>query len=543
MRPETVLALKPGDDPKKTADTWEKEYDSVAAEFPAREDICEKLKDRVKSACALYMQRKAYIPSPCHDEAYYEEFAETQEREDASLDGDFPLGSEADAAFANGYFSIPELAEIQCGLHHLIAAGNFNGYNFDVLVRKGFVAELYEDWPEAVRCYEGVSTSKSVQEREYECRVKMEKEGRRLYEKARGFMDSGDWQEVFFPLNRAAEMGNAEAMVDLALARVYGQFGCATDTEEALSLLRTAAQKDNARACFTLCELYDSGVPIEAREAMALCKKAAELGYEKAEARLAQGFDLRPVREILREQIDSGNIDALWQMAQQCKKEEDPDGAAEWFNRAIEAGQIDALISAAAVYLDKSGNFYNPALAERYLRRAADQGSVSAIIALGDLALEDTDLPFWEQAVQLRDLEHPGKRPKRKIREQHKKQMAWYRLAAEAGDSDAMGALSLAYHLGYPEDRDDVQAFLWASRGADAGDGSAMYQTAYFYENGFGTDRDIGAALLLYTEAAERGIRSAMVRLYEIYTDGLDFIQPDGQKAARYLWMSGEGHT
>ena len=104
-----------------------------------------------------------------------------------------------------------------------------------------------------------------------------------------------------------------------------------------------------------------------------------------------------------------------------------------------------------------------------------------------------------------------------------------------------MNALSMAYHLGYPETRDDREAFLWASRAADAGDGSAMYQTAHLYENGFGTDRDIDAALLLYTEAAEQGVRSAMIRLYEIYTEGLLHIQPDGKKAAHYLWLSGEG--
>lgn len=275
-------------------------------------------------------------------------------------------------------------------------------------------------------------------------------------------------------------------------------------------------------------------------------KPEAVLGMEcgeepKAKMRLKDGFDLRPIREILQEQIAKGNIDALWQMAQHCKKENDSAGAIEWFNKAIEAGQIDALLSAASVYLDKNSGFHDEGLARQYLRRAVDQGSIPAIIALGDLELTDTDIPFWQQATQLRDLEFPDKKPKRKIREQHKKQMAWYCLAAEAGDTDAMNALSMAYHLGYPGKRDDEQAFLWASRGADAGDGSAMYQTAYLYENGFGAERDIDAALLLYTEAAEQGVRSAMVRLYEIYTKGLGTIQPNGKKAAHYLWLSGEG--
>lgn len=543
MKPETVLGIKHREEPTAKLQEWLNEYAAIAAEFPGAEDLAQRLSKRAEKACELITERnKPEPPSSSCDDMYYIEMAKIVDDENASLNGDFPLGNETDASFAGCYFSVSELAEMQCGLHHLIVAGNFNGYNFDVLVRKGFLAELYEDWPEAVHCYEGVPTSKSVQEREYECRRKMTIEGKQCYEKAQEYMESGKLSEVFAPLSRAADMGNPDAMTDLALARVYGQYGCAKDLQEALTLLRAAAKKDNARACFALCHLHDSGVyDVQAAEAKEMCEKAAGLGDEKAKARLADGFDLRPIREILLEQIEKGNIDALWQMAQLCKKENDENGAAEWFNKAIEAGQIDALLSAAAVYLDKNSGFYNKEPARQYLRRAADGGSVQAIILLADLELTDTDISFWQQAAQLRDLEYPDKRPKKKIKEQHKKQMAWYRLAAEAGDTDAMNALSMAYHLGYPETRDDREAFLWASRAADAGDGSAMYQTAHLYENGFGTDRDIDAALLLYTEAAEQGVRSAMIRLYEIYTEGLLHIQPDGKKATHYLWLSGEG--
>ena len=177
---------------------------------------------------------------------------------------------------------------------------------------------------------------------------------------------------------------------------------------------------------------------------------------------------------------------------------------------------------------------------EQYFRRDVDDENTAAMISLADISLTDTDIPFWQQAALLADADHPAKRPKSKIRKQHKKQMERYIHAAEAGDTDAMGALAMAYHLGYPEKRDDARAFLWASRAVNCGDGSAMYQAAYFYENGFGTDKDTDAALLLYTEAAEQGVRSAAVRLYEIYTYGLGHILPDGKKAAHYLFLSDE---
>lgn len=414
MNPKTALNIKSDSNPQTLLNEWIKEYDAIAAEFSAYEDICGALKSRAVYAFKLYKERAEYVAEPCHDEAYYEEFAQNRESEELFLDGDFPLGNEYDADFANSFFSVAELAKMQCGLLRMIVAGDFNGHNFDVLVRKGFIAELDRNWNEAVRCYEGVSTSQSVQEREYECR-------------------------------------------------------------------RKAAAAD-------------------------------------------------------------GDVDAIWQMAQLCKKQNKPSEAADWLNEAIEMDYPEALLSVARVHLDKNECFYNKKLAKNYLCRAADAGSAKAMIALGDMELTDTDISFPQQAAQLNNSEHPDKKPKMKIRRQHKKQMAWYRLAAEAGNTDAMNGLSMAYHLGYPEKRIDREAFLWASRAADKGDGSGMYQTAYFYENGFGTDKDTDAALLLYTEAAEKGVRSAMVRLYEIYTNGHENIKPDGKKAAHYLFMSNEEH-
>ncbi len=415
MKPETVLALQSCSDPKTVSDKWTEEYDRIAEDHADRKNICTALKRRAELACALYTERAAFVPSPCRDEAYYEEFAESREREDASLDGNFPLGNETDAAFANNYFTVSELALIQCGLHRMITPGDFNGYNFDVLVCRGFLAELDGNFAEAVRCYGGVSTSKSVQEREYDCRL-----------------------------------------------------------------------------------------------------KAA---------------------------ADEGDADAAWKAAQLCKNQNKAEEAAEWFNKAVEAGHPQALFSAASVYLDADGDFYDRRKGVRFLTRAAAVGSTQAMLALGDLALVDTDISFWQQAAQLRNYSSPGNPPKRRIIKQHKKQMEWYIVAAESGNTDAMSALGMAYHLGYPEKRNDEQAFLWASRAADSGNAEAMYQTAYFYENGFGTEKDIGAALLLYSEAAEHGVRSAAVRLHEIYTDGFPGVQPNGKKAAHYLFLSGEPDT
>ena len=163
MRPETVLNLKPGDDPAALRDQWIAGYDAFAKEYLNTEDLAKTLSERAKRAYALIKERTAAEPASSHDEMFYIEEAARRKADDASLDGDFPLGNEEDAAFAGHYFSIPELVSIQLGYHRQISCGNFSGYNFDVLIRKGFVAECDGEWMEAARCYEGVSTSESVQ--------------------------------------------------------------------------------------------------------------------------------------------------------------------------------------------------------------------------------------------------------------------------------------------------------------------------------------------------------------------------------------------
>ena len=100
---------------------------------------------------------------------------------------------------------------------------------------------------------------------------------------------------------------------------------------------------------------------------------------------------------------------------------------------------------------------------------------------------------------------------------------------------------SIAYHYGYPCEKNDEKAFLWASRAADAGDTYAMYMAGYFFENGCGCEKDMAAAVLFYTQAAEAGIFEAMVHLAEIYGTGKDGIAADTEKANRYRFMSGIG--
>ncbi len=244
-------------------------------------------------------------------------------------------------------------------------------------------------------------------------------------------------------------------------------------------------------------------------------------------------------REILENKALDGDADAMWRLSLLCEDEGDADGSADWFVKALDAGQTDALLYAAELCLNEELEIYSIDRAEMYLKQAADKGSVKAMLKLGRLALGDLEEGFMQAAVRLAQTEIANKTPL----PEHQKQFAWYSLAAEAGDRDAMYSVAVAYHLGYPVQEDQTQAFAKLKRAVDGGDLMSMYLLAYLYENGLGTERDIDRAVELYKESGEKGVRGSLLRLYGIYHEGLGHIEPDPEKALRYLWMSGEGHT
>lgn len=544
MKPQTVLKIDPVG---KTAaqiyavrDQWICEYQKYIEENPDKEELGTLLIDRVRRAAEMLIKR--YVDVPIEEQNKkdpdsdfdYDDYNPEYKEENASLDGDFPLGNAYDADFATPYFTIENLVRIQFGETYSVSTGHYVEPAYDVLIRKGFIYELQKEWKQAEDCYRGGGMGKSVQRREFECRRKKEVEGENAYGGAQHYMESGEWSKVYSVLQKAVDMDNAEAMVDMGLALIYGTFGIPTDYEEGLELLRKAVMYGNMRACMEIVELHDNGAAdIEGEEAERLCKKAADAGDKKAIVRMEDGFDTRPLTEILKEQVEKGNVDAIWWLYNSAVKRQMAEEAQMWYDKALEAGQVDALFAEAKKHKSTNREF-----AEQFLRRAADKGYVPAIIELSKLELLDGDDNFWKVAINSIE---PDFALNPELYERHKRQFAWFLLAAEGGSTDAMTSVAVAYHYGYPCDKNDETAFLWASRAADAGDAYAMYQIGFFYEKALGCEQDMNSAVLFYTGAAEAGIFEAMIRLVEIYGTGKDGIEKDTEKANRYRFMSGIG--
>lgn len=117
-----------------------------------------------------------------------------------------------------------------------------------------------------------------------------------------------------------------------------------------------------------------------------------------------------------------------------------------------------------------------------WYRIAADQGSVPALIALGDLYGHGQAVPQDFAAAFL-----------------------WYRKAAERGNSEAEDDVGFFYLQGMGVQQDFTAAMRWLRKAADQGNEVAERNIGLMYLNGLGVPTDRTEALRWFREAAAKG--------------------------------------
>ena len=117
--------------------------------------------------------------------------------------------------------------------------------------------------------------------------------------------------------------------------------------------------------------------------------------------------------------------------------------AVKWYRRAAEQGSVSALLTLADLYYEGSGVRQDYSEAEKWYRRSAEQGSAIGQHNLGLLYYQGRGVPQdYAEAVK------------------------WYRKAAEQGDNLAQTKLGIAYYEGRGVPQDYVQAHMWANLAA-----------------------------------------------------------------------------
>ena len=515
MYPKTVIQKGyDGNCLHHPSEVWIRAYQIIQEEHPSIEELALKLIERVQKAIALINENK--------------------NDNQISLDMNIPLGTELDASFAGTYFTIEEMAKMQLGYANEVKPGTYKICEDKDLIKQGFLFEQEKAWYQAWKCYqkglECVSNNiEIIKSRMGYVQEKAAAKGNTLYKEGMKLVQSFKWSEAWYYFDEAVNENHREAMAELGHMYVYG-LGVPMNLVEGISYLRQSAMLGSDYACELLWNLHDDGIhEINGIEAKKWCEEAAKRNFQKAIERLMDGFDTRDLIEILLEQEAKGNKNALWFLYQEYQNQNCLEKAQVYFEKALKASHVEALLAMGNVYADANYDVYDLNQAEYYYRQAADCGSEKAVLALAKLALKDTNIAFWNWDVQEKN---------ETIYHQHKNQFAWYLLAAEGGCVDAMCHIAYAYHKGYPCMRDDDIAYKWAYQAAKKNDPYAHYQLGYFHEFGYGCEPNMCQAIAYYEAAAEKGIIASMYRLIDIYTE-----TNKHAKANQYRFLVGENRN
>jgi TPR repeat protein len=172
-----------------------------------------------------------------------------------------------------------------------------------------------------------------------------------------------------------------------------------------------------------------------------------------------------------------------------------------------------------------------PAIAHRRVRGVAVLAGIAAIVVLA--LYFGAGSAIFPPRPTMRSTTAPPSDPAQRA--------AYYRDAANSGDSDAALQLAILYAKGEGVPQDYATAATWFQTAADKGVARAQYDLGVLYERGRGVPVDFAVAANWYQKAAEAHFPLAEYNLAVAYTKGQGIRQDLNEAAQWYRRAAGHG--
>ena len=288
------------------------------------------------------------------------------------------------------------------------------------------------------------------------------------------------------------------------------------DYETALRLLQPLAEKGDAEARFTVCEISHDSEKLEkwCLPAMRQFREAADQGKTRAMWRLGEMY-------LYGLNVPDDEKD-MWRLRQILDLPNDEAEADKWFQKALqswrpqaEQGNAEAQFRLGWMYYYGEGVTEDRGEAMDWWRRAAEQGYAVAQFRLGR-SYADGDGAKEDKAAAAK----------------------WWRLSADAGNVEAQHDLGWLYYLGAGVQQDFAEAARYWRMAALQGDSLTQRQLGDLYYSGKGVNQDYAQAALWYRKAAEQGDVDAQNDLAAQYAEGKG-VEQDAAEAAKWSARGG----
>lgn len=327
-----------------------------------------------------------------------------------------------------------------------------------------------------------------------------------------------------------ARLAEAGECYEAGRKSLYGLDGAKIDLEDAYTNFTKARELGNTDANFylgALCDWYDYPEKDyeQAREYYEQCEDnpyaQISLGflYYNSQVEWKDGLLWEDVPKLFfQPAIDQGVADGYLGLAAVAKNEGDYAAALEDYQKAAEEGTEQLYVVSAMKsigYLYQYGDSYgveqDGAKAIEWFTKAADLGDLEAMNRIA--------LIYWRgEADVAQDVDAA---------------IEWFTKAADLGDSDAMNYLGAMHHNGDGVEEDFGVAMEWFRKAADLGHAQAMSNIAYMYRYGNGVAQDGAEAVEWYQKAADSDFSSALYDLGDMYRNG-EGVEQDDDKALEW---------
>ena len=223
----------------------------------------------------------------------------------------------------------------------------------------------------------------------------------------------------------------------------------------------------------------------------------------------------------------------------------------KYLEKAAEGGSVSALVSLGQIYRNGAGVEQNYEIARNYFERAEALGSVDALVGLGMLYQfgESVEKDFEEARSYYQRAADAGNASgyyqlaflymDEGTTQDYEKARNYFEKAAEMGDAEALNALGHLYQNGFGLEIDYGKALYYYNLSADRGSITGIYSLGYLYQNGLGVDEDYEKAKDYYEKAAEKGFPAAFYQLAYLYYYGLG-VEENEVKAREYYEKAAE---
>ncbi|ACC97991.1 Sel1 domain protein repeat-containing protein [Elusimicrobium minutum Pei191] len=289
----------------------------------------------------------------------------------------------------------------------------------------------------------------------------------------------------------------------------------------ALESVFKSAKKGDAEAQLKIAKAYFDGLegmPLNYEKGFYWAQKSAkggnndalrEVGFSYLNARGVKR-DFRTALKHLTNAADSGNVQAMLDIAALYYDLKKPREEYEWYEKAAASGAeagMQILVDRYCYAARKDGE-----KCLIWLTKLADGGSIEAMKQLAQI--------YEKGEITAKTLE---------------KTEYWYERAAQAGDVEAMSLVGQAYALGSMHTKDAKLAFKWNLEAAKQGNEKAIFALCSSYIYGQFTSKDMKKAVEWCTKAAEKNSVKAMYYLGIIYERPYAPVKKDLPKAVSWF--------